>query len=430
MKNLIRRMKDSILFKNTLWMLLGQGVRIVIQAVYFVLIARSLGADGYGAFIAIVSLVSILAPFSSLGAGNLLIKNVACDQSVFRNYWGKALFTTAVTGSLLLFIVLLLSKLFLSETISLVLVSSIAVSDLLFARILDISGQAYQAFQRLNRTALIQILFSSSRLLAAISFILFFDSKSPEEWGILYVLGTAMGCLIGVILVCKDLGFPKLEWRKVFSEAREGIYFSLSLSIQGVYNDFDKTLLTKLSALEATGIYAAACRIVDVAFTPVRSLLGASYSKFFQEGASGIEGSIQFARKLLPLGAGIGLFSGIMLLLVSPVFPILLGDEYQAVNSAIQWLFLLPVIKSIHYFGADSLTGAGYINYRVYLQACAAALNIFLNLLLIPVFSWKGAIWASLSSDSFLAVGFWCVILNLYIQGRKATVKQEKRRVV
>ena len=51
-----RRYIGSVLAKNTLWMLLGQGLRLVIQALYFVVIARSLGVSGYGAFIGVVAL--------------------------------------------------------------------------------------------------------------------------------------------------------------------------------------------------------------------------------------------------------------------------------------------------------------------------------------------------------------------------------------
>src|SRR5215469_15223173 len=41
----------STLARNTGWMLFGQGLRLVIQALYFAMIARSLGTSGYGAFV-------------------------------------------------------------------------------------------------------------------------------------------------------------------------------------------------------------------------------------------------------------------------------------------------------------------------------------------------------------------------------------------
>ena len=61
-------------------MTVGQGLRLVIQALYFVEIARSLGTRNYGAFISVVALVGIVFPFGSLGSGNLLVKNVCTKQ--------------------------------------------------------------------------------------------------------------------------------------------------------------------------------------------------------------------------------------------------------------------------------------------------------------------------------------------------------------
>ena len=64
----------------------------------------------------------------------------------------------------------------------------------------------------------------------------------------------------------------------------EGLYFSTSLSAQNIYNDIDKTMLARMATLDAVGIYAAAYRLIDVAFIPVRSLLYAGYTDFFRAG--------------------------------------------------------------------------------------------------------------------------------------------------
>ena len=69
------------------------------------------------------------------------------------------------------------------------------------------------------------------------------------------------------------LGLPKLSWPQARGEVREGFYFAASQTAQTVYNDIDKTMLARLSTLEATGIYGAAYRIIDVSFVPVSALL-------------------------------------------------------------------------------------------------------------------------------------------------------------
>src|SRR5436305_470907 len=110
MRTLITRARKSSLAKNTLWMFLGQGLRLLVQAAYFVVIARLLGPTQYGAFVAVIALVAILAPFATLGFGNLLIKNVVRDRTSFAVSWGNALLVGAISGSLLWVTVFLMAR--------------------------------------------------------------------------------------------------------------------------------------------------------------------------------------------------------------------------------------------------------------------------------------------------------------------------------
>jgi Polysaccharide biosynthesis protein len=74
----------SALARNTAWTLLGAGLMLLIQALYFIANARTLRANKYGASIGVLALVGIAVPFADLGAGNLVVKNVSRDQSRFR----------------------------------------------------------------------------------------------------------------------------------------------------------------------------------------------------------------------------------------------------------------------------------------------------------------------------------------------------------
>ncbi|SEM93552.1 oligosaccharide flippase family protein [Lihuaxuella thermophila] len=422
---MLGKMKNSGLVRNTWWTLLGQGARIGIQAIYFVIIARCLGNAGYGAFIGVVSLVAILAPFSGLGTGFLLIKNVARDSGVFRHYWGNALVVTMLSGCLFTVLVLSISHFILPASIPVALTLTIALSDLLFARVLDICSQSFQAFQQMARYTQLQVLLSVSRLFAAFSLVIFSNTPSPVYWGWLYLLSTVVSAVVAVIYVCIKLGLPKWKAAGLSSEMIEGFYFSISFSAQSIYNSIDKTLLARLSTLEAAGIYAAAFRIVEVSFTPVLSLVYASFAKFFQQGATGIRGSLHFAKRLLPAAGGYGLLVGLGIYFTAPILPFVLGDDYQTAVEAIRWLALIPFLKSVNVFAANSLTGAGYQGLRSAIQVGVALLSILLNILLIPVYSWKGAAIASLASETLLAVGLWGAAWYLYKKPTRLLAAQE-----
>src|SRR5208283_1522712 len=196
---MLKTFSNSPLARNTAWMMVGQGLRLVIQALYFIEIARSLGVRNYGAFVGVVALVAI-----------------------------------------------------------------VGASDLFGLNIVTISGQAFQSFDRLNWTAIINVLMSAGRLLGAIILVALHPHPSPLQWGYIYFSCTATVAVFASIMVSTALGRPL--FRHPFSrlEMREGFYFSAGQTAQTVYNDIDKTMLARLGTLEATGIYGAAYRLIDV----------------------------------------------------------------------------------------------------------------------------------------------------------------------
>lgn len=426
-KPIIGRVRNSPLARNTLWMSAGFGLRLVVQAVYFVLIARSLGSQGYGAFIGVCSFVAILASFSGLGRANILIKNVARNAESFKRYWGHALLMILMSGSVLLVIVLGASRFVLPASIPFSLVFIVAVSDLFFSGALDLSGRAFQAFQQLGRTAQLQVLPNILRLFAIAGLAFYVKAPTALQWGYLYLVTAVISALIGIWIVHKELGLPLFTLAGMRAEMAEGFFFSVSLSAQSIYNDIDKTMLARFSTLSATGIYGSAYRIIDVSFTPIRSLLYAAYARFFQHGEGGILGSLGLAKKLFPIAGGYGIFSGIILVVTAPLLPYVLGREYAAAAAALRWLAPLPFIKSIHYFAADTLTGAGFQKVRSGIQVFVAFFNVGINLWLIPAYAWRGAAWASIASDGLLAL-LLCIIV-FYLASKEQVVVGVPRAV-
>jgi len=406
-------LNQNVLARNTFWMLGGQGVRLLLQAVYFILIARALGAQQYGAFVGAVSLVALIAPFASWGTGFILIKEVARNRGTFCQYWGAALGVTVLAGCILLCLVLMVSHAIWGNSVPLKALLLVGISDAIVIRILELAVQAFTAVEALRKCAEINIVLSVTRTLAATYLCFVVHSPSAVSWAFLYLLGAAVATVYAVAAVTLALGRPSLGLRLSRAELHEGFYFSVSQASATVYNDIDKTMLIRLGGLEATGIYGAAYRIVDVSFAPLSALVSAATARFFRHGASGIAGSTRFARKLLPYSAGYGLLAAMSLFLGSSVLPAILGKEFAATSLALRWLSPLVFLRSVHYFLADSLSAAGHQRRRASVQLGIVGLNVLLNLWLIPIYSWRGAAWASLASDAALALALFVAILSL-----------------
>jgi O-antigen/teichoic acid export membrane protein len=406
----------GLLLRNTAWIGAGQAIRTVVQALYFILMARALGTNGYGAFVGVVSLVAITTPFATLGTGNLLVKHVARDASTFAWYWGKALATTLIGGTLLLGLITVSASALLPRSIPVGLIVAVGAADLIFARLVDVSGFAFQAVHRMDRTALMQLLVSPLRLLAAGILIATNSAPTAVEWGWLYLVSSVVGGCVAVACVSWEMGRPRFDLRGLGSEAREGTFFSVSLSAQTIYNDIDKAMLARLATLAATGVYAAGYRVVDIAFLPIGAVISASYARFFQHGVLGVRATARYARRLLRLGVAWGLLAGVGLYLLAPTLPLILGGEYRDSVGAVRWLAVLPLLKAVHYFGANALTGAGHQGVRTAIQLGIALANVLLCFWLIPLYSWPGAAAATLASDGLLAVGMWVAVYQI---GRK-----------
>ena len=421
LKKHLEKFMDKTLAKNTGWMMLAQVFRLGLQAIYFVIIARLLGAEQYGAFVGVVALAGILKPFAGLGTGILLIKNVSRNRSIFGQYWGNSLFITFVTGLGLLILALLIQIVFLPDSISIWVLVLVGLSDLILATIIDTAARAFQAIEKLSRTSIISTLLFIVRAVAALIMLQAFPSPTAVTWATLYFASTFVTATIAIILVNRYLGRPRLALSLMKDEMSEGFFLAVSQSGQNINNNLDKVMLTSLASLVAAGIYGAAYRLIDVAMAPTRSLLYAAYARFFKHGETGIGGSLTVARRLLPMSIVYGLLATVGLIVLAPVVPLILGDEYTAAISALRWLAPLPLLKGVHFLASDTLTGSGHQKMRSVMILLAALFNAGLNLWLIPLYSWQGAAWSSLASDGFLVVSLWTLVIFYYGKSQQST---------
>jgi O-antigen/teichoic acid export membrane protein len=405
--HLVQRIKSSSLAKDTGHYATGQGVRLLLQAAYFVLLARGLGPVQYGAFVAVVALAAVLSPFAGLGASNLFTKNVRSGKRDPNTCWGNGLLAVGVSGVGLTGIVLLINFFFHLQTIGIVLL--ICISDLLLVRISDLSAFGFGAIDR-TRENMIQTVFASLLRLVSIMLLSVFLHPVTLAWWVgMYAAASVIGALYSFQRAHVLWGRPRMNVAGFWEDISEGLYFSLGTAASSIYNDIDKVMLGKVS-FAAAGLYAAAYRIIDVSMTPVRSLASAAYPRFFKLGTEGIGSTSAFAHSQMRRAT---LYTAILfpvLWFFAPLLPLVLGARYADTATALRWLALIPLFRGLHTFLADSLSGAGMQGLRSFVQVSIAIVNIALNLMVLPKYGWLGAAWTSLASDGLLVAGLWLAV--------------------
>jgi O-antigen/teichoic acid export membrane protein len=397
----------GLLAKNTIWMSLGLAGRLIFQIVYFLIVARTLQPTAYGSFAGALALVTVFSPFVSWGSGNILIEHVSRQSDEFHDYWGMALSVSVLSALLLMLLCTGAGAVILSSETAIHLVLPMSLGMFFGDGFATLASQAFQAFHKLSRTSAMNFFLGFFRLFTAILLLVLPIAKTAENWTALYMWSGLLTALIGLIWVWRELGWGPFNLRFMKGKWKEGFYFAIGSSAQGVYNDIDKTLLLRMSTSAVAGVYTAAYRIMDASFIPVRGLLATTYPHFFKKGEKGVAETTRFALRLLPWAAGWGVIALLGIIVCSPLVPKILGIEYEQSANILLWISLIPLFRSFHYMAADSLTGAGYQGYRSAFQIGVAIVNFGLNLWLIPLYSWLGAAWSSLISDGMLAICLW-----------------------
>jgi O-antigen/teichoic acid export membrane protein len=393
-----RRLRGSSLIRNTSWMVVGQGSSVLLQAAYFVMLARLLGAVQYGIFAGAFAFTSIVAQYGSLGTGVVFIRYVSGDRKVFAAYWGNILLVTVALGLLLTAVLYVIGH-HLLNPYSAALVPLAGIANCLCAQLTTETGRVFQAFEQLQSTAMLSLLTSLMRTLAAGSLLLTLHHATALQWAVASTVVSIIAAGVAVANVSIRFGWPKFEARLFRMHALEGFGYSFAGSTTIFYNDIDKTMLSHAGMNLANGIYTMAYRVIDIGTIPVSAIQAASVSQFFQRGRSSLKSASDLSCRLLKRALPLSCLIAVIMFAGAPLIPKILGPGFSQSTSALRWLCLIPVFRSVQTLSGAALTGAGYQSYRTLAQVVAAALNFGSNLWLIPAYGWHGAAWSSLATD-------------------------------
>ena len=405
-------LKKSTLARNAGWMVLGQGIGFISQAIYFILLARLLGGLEYGIYVGSFAFVSIIGNYSSLGSDTIFLRYVTPNKSRFKEYWGHIILLIGSSSIFLAAGLHLIAK-FVINRDSAQVVFPVALSVCFCTQIAFAAGRVFQAFEQLRVTAFMNLLTNVMRLIAAAVMMVVLHHASALQWAFASLIVSLVGAIIAISIVTVKFGLPVFRPSLVKKHAAEGLQYSFSQSTASVYNDIDKTMLSHYGMNVENGIYAMAYRAVEIATIPIFSIRDAAMPRFFLKGTQGISGTAPLAKSLLSRSMLLGLAAAGGLFLTAPLIPIVVGHEFAQSVNALRWLCLIPFFRGIHQITGSALTGAGLQPYRTATQCLAAAFNFGLNLWLIPKFGWLGAAWASLLTDGSLGIMNWGIMMYL-----------------
>lgn len=397
------------LFKGTMVMSIGTGLRLLGQTCVFIVVARVLGTEEYGAYAAVLALAMAFGSFSGLGSSVIMLQKTARDPSSFKKSFGCALSAWIVTSPIFFILYGWVGLILFQTRVEATVLFFLGIAEVVLSPLIFFMMHAFQGHERISYAAYLAFLQVASRLLATGMLLLLHQigrgGPSLVVWSLLYLLATGFTAVYAFSLARRKLSAPlKFEWFGVGNAIRRGWFFSLGGTLDKACVDGDKLMLSRLSTLEITGAYSAAYRMVDLVGVPILSFFSAALPRFFQAGQYGLNQSIRFATKVMPYPMVYALITCVLLFFLSEYLPYILGSAFEPAVIVLQILAWLPLLTVPRLFMQTLVATSGRQQTMVSVLACGACINIITNLYTIPKWGWLGAVGATYLSELMMNI--------------------------
>jgi O-antigen/teichoic acid export membrane protein len=353
--------------------------------------AQYLGAEGFGTISLALSLTGIFVILADMGLGSLMIREIAQDKSLTDKYISnillmKILLTFLMIGAIALTVNLKGDSELVKIVIYLITLSTIVnVFNGVFISI-------FQANEKVEYLAINIILNSVLMITGTIIGITY--QLNILYFASIYIIANIIGLVYSINVYVWKFSLPKIDidlnfWKPTLLEAWP---FGFTALFATIYFYIDSVILSFMVNNEVVGWYNAAYRLIivllfiptvlNVVIFPVMSQLYKSskdslkfaYEKYFQ----------YMVMIGIPIGVGVTLLANKIILLI-------FGAAYTNSIIALQILVWAAVIIFISGAFARLLEASNKQLTLTKITAICAVINIVLNLLLIPKFTYIAA---------------------------------------
>lgn len=401
--NINENNSQSKIARNTIFLTLAQVFQKVLSFFYFAYLSRHLGSDNVGKYVWALSFTGIFALFIEFGMGPFLTREIA------RNYEKAKIYLSNVLGIKLLFtfitvIGLLITAFSLGRdqtTLNLIyLGTAIMILDSFTFSFYSI----FRAYQKLHFEAIgITIYQSLIVAFGVISIMLGFFVKAVA---VAILVGSIFNFVYSFSLILfKAKIKPSIKWDKEI--VKNILKIAWPFAIAGVFyklnNEMDKVLLGILAGNRYVGWYSIASKF-NVSFTFIPGAFAMSFfpamSRFFVTSKEKLARTFENAMIYLIL-VSLPIMAG-SYVLADRIILKLYGPAFEASIAAFQIIIFGLVFVFLNYPVGNLLNACNRQTLNTINMGIATVVNIVLNIILIPRFTYLGASIASLTSAILL----------------------------
>jgi len=374
-----------------------------------ILLARNLGAQGYGTYAVAWYVAWMMAQMTDLGLHIVTLRSLS-------RTWELRVVASALAAKALVSVLLIGG--FAAVSASPILSTNVRLLWLLLAASLLVSwtelfGVILRSRGRIAREG---IVLGALRLGLLVGALIALRGNSGLE-GI--ALGLALGGLPGLWLALAWMGKPlrrtrtsfRPDWRQVRGLYEASLPLALTAAITLVYLRADLLILAALRGPTDAGIFASAFRLFEAMFVLSGGIVAGTFpllaARFGQRGFPSLSQFVLTILLVLAIPAATGLFA-----LADPIIGFLFGEGFSEAARPLAFLAVALVAVFMNALTTHLLIVSGRMRYLVGCMLVRLTVGLLLDLVLIPR---HGAVGAAAA----VAVAEWSLTLVTFLPHRQ-----------
>lgn len=379
------------IFKNTFWLMLAEGISRVLGFFLTILIARYLGAKGYGVFSFAFAFVALFGVLTDFGFNTLTIREVARDKKLARKYIDNALVIKSILG-VITFAIIIIAIQFMGKTKE---VKQLVYLVAIWTTIQSFAGffqSIFRAFEKMQYEAISRTIY----YLTLFCIVLFIIWQKLGIRSLLqsYIYAALAAFIIALILVRRKFTkfWPEIDFKFWGENLREAWPFALASIFYMIYSKINTVMLSIIRTDAEVGWYSSAHTLLySLLFIPT-ILTGVFFpvmSNFYKTSKVTFVSTYRKIIRFISILGFVIFFP--LFLFAEKIILLLYGPDYF--NSVIVFkilIFALMMVFVSHIF-AILLQAIDKQRTCAYLSGICVLVNITFNLLLIPRLGYIGA---------------------------------------
>ncbi len=391
--------------KNTIFLTVATVGQKILAFLYFILIARLADVSGTGKYFFVVSFTTIFSIFVDLGLSSVLIRETAKKREIAGKYLGNVLGAKAILGIFAYLAVVLVINImgYPAETKLMVYLSGIVMlldsfNVTFYAVFRGLHNLKYESIGVVVGEIIIITIGSISLFLGAPLYFLILALMSGSIFNSVFSFGLLLRKTDVRPSLALDRSILVALFRIAYPFALAGIFVK-------VYSYIDSVLLSKMIGDVAVGFWSVAYKITYAfQFIPMAFAAAAfpAMSAYFVSDKTMLRKTFErllFYLAILAVPISFGIFS-----LAEPLVLKLYGAPYAASVLPLQVAVFAVIFIFLNYPVSSLLNATDRQMTNTTIIGVSMAINVILNVILIPKMSFLGAAVAAVVSHTLLFI--------------------------